>query len=125
MNNKIDEKPLVIFCSRLRKLRRQLNFNIEEVCEKTGLTYSQIQRIEADIREKDGKIIKKGSEGRMLVLYALLNFYSKYVSLDYLFNLNMPIEKIPSINPSAKKEIIKAELDSIIGDINKISTYFE
>jgi transcriptional regulator with XRE-family HTH domain len=69
------------FCDRLRKLRRRMNLNIEDVAERCGLTFNQIQRLEGDIRMKDNKpIVKKsGANGTVLTILTLLNFYGNCI----------------------------------------------
>jgi transcriptional regulator with XRE-family HTH domain len=119
-----NEKLVYMFCDRLRKLRKRLNMNIEEVAERTGLSFNQIQRIEGDVRMKDGKVIKKGADGRIPTLIILLDFYSKRVSLDSLFNFNVPVTDL-SLNKGTEIEIAKEKILSLIKDIKEVAAYLE
>jgi hypothetical protein len=66
--------------------------NLEELAEKTDLTFNQIQRLEAEIN--GSAVVKKGGDGKITTLLTLLNYYGKMVSLDALFNVNVPVTDI-------------------------------
>jgi transcriptional regulator with XRE-family HTH domain len=115
-----EDKSVYLFCDRLRKLRKHLNMNIEDVALHTGLTFSQIQRIESDTRLQDGKYLKRGADGRVATLYLLLDFYGKKVSLDLLFNHNIPVSDL-EINKTVEKEIVKEKIKQIIPYLREIT----
>jgi transcriptional regulator with XRE-family HTH domain len=119
-----NENIVYALCDRLRKLRKRLDMNIEDVAKLTCLSFGQIQRMEGDMRVKNDKVIKKGAYGRVSTLITLLVFYSKHVSLDTLFNVNIPIEDI-SLNKSTEKETVKEKLLSLIEKMQETVKYFE
>jgi transcriptional regulator with XRE-family HTH domain len=122
--NKDDEKLVYGFCDRLRKLRKHLNMNIEELASNTGLTFSQIQRLEADTRVKNGDLLKRGAEGRAATMIILLNYYGKHISLDLLFNFNVPVtDLIP--DKMIEKDILKEKIQSIIPFIKDVVKYLD
>jgi transcriptional regulator with XRE-family HTH domain len=113
------------FCDRLRKLRKRLNLNIEEVAEHCGLTFNQIQRLEGDIRTNGEKtaIKKSGANGTVSTILILLNFYTQKVSLDTLFDMNIPVADIPLTINSVVKEISRTKLLALIDDLKEIADY--
>jgi transcriptional regulator with XRE-family HTH domain len=110
-------------CDRLRKLRKRLNLNIEDVADRSGLSFNQIQRLEGDIR-KDNTIVKKGGKGTVSTIVTLLNFYGQKVSLDALFNLNIPVAEI-QLTKGVEKEISRTKLLTLIEDIREIALYLQ
>jgi len=122
--NKNDENVVYGFCDRLRKLRKHLNMTIEDLSSQTGLTFAQIQRIEGDTRQNNGVFVKKGGEGRVTTLIVLLNYYRERVSLDLLFNVNVPIVDLLT-NKKAEKEIAKEKIQSLIPFLKEITTYLD
>jgi transcriptional regulator with XRE-family HTH domain len=111
------------FCDRLRKLRKRLNLNIEEVAERCGLTFNQIQRLEGDIRTNDNDVVvkKSGANGTISTILILLNFYAQKVSLDILFDMNIPVADIPLTTTGVIKEISRAKLLTLINDLREIA----
>jgi transcriptional regulator with XRE-family HTH domain len=96
--------------------------NLEEVAEKTGLTFNQIQRLEGEINGSE--IVKKGGDGKIATILTLLDYYGKRVSLDALFNVNVPTADI-SINKGTEKEIVREKILTFFEDIKEIVKYLE
>lgn len=107
-------------CDRLRKLRKRLDLNIEDVSILSGLTSNQIQRFESEIRNK--KLVKQGAYGTAATTLVLLNFYAQKVSLDILFDLNVPVADIP-LNKVAVKEVSRTKILALIDDLKNIADY--
>ncbi|MDR2126814.1 MAG: helix-turn-helix domain-containing protein [Prevotellaceae bacterium] len=112
------------FCDRLRKLRKRMNLNIEDVAERCGLTFNQIQRLEGDMRMRDNETVikKSGANGTIPTILTLLNFYGQKVSLDMLFDLNIPVADIP-LTKAAVNEISRTKLLTLIDDLKEIARY--
>lgn len=121
MNKEADY--IIFLLDRLRRLRKHLNLNLEELAEKTGLSFNQVQRIESKYSYKKNLVIKRGAEGRAVTLITLLKFYSSYVSLDALFNLNIPIEQIP-LTKNIEKSIARERLIELSDKLNEIIDIF-
>ena len=107
-------------CDRLRKLRKRLNLNIEDVAESCGLTFNQIQRLEVEIRAQ--KIVKNGANGTVSTILILLNYYAQKVSLDLLFDLNIPVMDIP-LKKVSSNEISRSKMLSLIHELKDIAEY--
>jgi transcriptional regulator with XRE-family HTH domain len=112
------------FCDRLRKLRKRLNLNIEDLALRTGLSFNQIQRIEGDARVKNDAVIKSGGQGRVSTLLVLLEYYSRRVSLDALFNFNIPVSEI-SLDKSVSQSIAREKVISIIQHLGEVAQYMD
>jgi len=122
--NMNDENLVYGFCDRLRKLRKHLNMTIEDLASKTGLTFAQIQRLEGELSQNSSIVIKKGGEGRASTLIILLHYYCAHISLDLLFNFNVPVKDLLT-NKKAEKEIAKEKIKSIIPYLKEIAGYLE
>jgi transcriptional regulator with XRE-family HTH domain len=114
----------ISLCDRLRKLRKRMNLNIEDVADRCGLTFNQIQRLEGDIRTRGDKVVvkKSGANGTISTILTLLNFYGQKVSLDMLFDLNIPVADIP-LTKGVVNEISRAKLLTLIDDLKDIAKY--
>jgi transcriptional regulator with XRE-family HTH domain len=116
----------VLFCDRLRRLRKRLGMTTMVVAEHTGLDYQQIVRIESEYSFADNRLIKQGTNGSAYVLIRLLNFYRNRVSLDELFNMDIAFHDI-TIDPvgdyDIQKQKVKQKLKAlaeVVGDINQL-----
>jgi len=115
---------ILTFCDRLRKLRKRLNLNIEDLALRTGLSFNQIQRIEGDARTKNEAVIKAGGQGRISTLLVLLEYYNQRVSLDALFNFNIPVSEIP-LDKGVSKTIARDKVISIIQSMEEVAKYMD
>ena len=112
------------FCDRLRMVRKRLNLRMEDVALRTGLSFNQIQRIEGDARKKGDAFIKSGGQGRISTLLILLEYYSRRMSLDALFNFNIPVSEIP-LDKGVSKTITREQVLNIIKSIEEIAKNIE
>jgi transcriptional regulator with XRE-family HTH domain len=132
MNEKIPEISklpdsddiVFIFCDRLRQLRKRLNLNIEDLSEKTGLSFGQIQRLEGRLVRKNNAIYKRGAEGRANTLIILLMYYSQRISLDLLVNFKMSVSEI-KLDKVIGKDIAREKILSLIKSMREIAEYIE
>ena len=118
-----NDEFIIRFCDRLRKLRKRLNMNIEDVAERCDLTFNQIQRLECQIINKDDEIIikKSGANGTAATVLTLINFYGQKVSLDLLFDMNYPVADIPISTNTVVKEISRTKILALVNELTEIA----
>ena len=118
------DNAVFLVCERLRLLRKRLDLNIEDVAGQTGLSFSQIQRIEGSVVKKKSVVIQRGGDGRASTVITLLVFYAKRISIDFLLNFNMPVSDIP-LNKDLEKEIAREKILSLIERVQEVARFLE
>lgn len=116
------DKDINIFCVRLRQVRKLLNYRIADIAVRTGLSPGQIQRLEGCETKQRGKVIYSGADGRARTLIALLLYYSQHISIDMLFDFNIPVTDIP-LDKVVKNDIAKAKISTLIEQLHEVIKY--
>ena len=101
---------LAILGKRLKQVREHIKLSQTELAEKLECKQNAISNLEL------------GKGGSITLLFSLLNFYSNYVYIDFIFN-----EKFYLISNNKEDEAQKGNYNTIIAEIIRQSetTYFE